>query len=175
MVGIYKITNPSGKVYIGQSWDIAKRWKNYSVSQTKGQHFINHSLAKYGREPHDFEVCLELPYDISQEVLDQMEQAYIFFYKEAGFKMMNMLLAGSGGKPTEVTMQKLRRPKSEEHRKSISDAVKKQWAEGKKKHYPLSEEAKNKISKTLMGHPINSGCFKNGHPQLSNGKNQYSK
>lgn len=30
MVGVYKITNPSGKIYIGQSVDIYNRWnKNY--------------------------------------------------------------------------------------------------------------------------------------------------
>jgi predicted GIY-YIG superfamily endonuclease len=29
MIGIYKITSPSGKVYIGQSWDIYDRWKKH--------------------------------------------------------------------------------------------------------------------------------------------------
>ena len=29
MIGIYKITSPSGKVYIGQSIDIERRWKKY--------------------------------------------------------------------------------------------------------------------------------------------------
>ena len=29
MIGIYKITNPNGKVYIGQSVDIEKRLSNY--------------------------------------------------------------------------------------------------------------------------------------------------
>ena len=29
VVGIYKITSPSGKIYIGQSIDIQKRFKHY--------------------------------------------------------------------------------------------------------------------------------------------------
>ena len=31
--GIYKITNPNGKVYIGQSIDIDKRWNKYKVKK----------------------------------------------------------------------------------------------------------------------------------------------
>ncbi len=29
MIGIYKITNPEGKIYIGQSIDIDRRFKEY--------------------------------------------------------------------------------------------------------------------------------------------------
>ena len=35
--GIYKITNPKGKVYIGQSIDIYKRFKSYKYSGFKMQ------------------------------------------------------------------------------------------------------------------------------------------
>ena len=57
ITGIYKITSPSGKVYIGQSVNIKKRWINY-----KGIHsdslgpYITNSLKKYGPENHIFEV-----------------------------------------------------------------------------------------------------------------------
>lgn len=27
LVGVYELTSPSGKVYVGQSWDIQKRTK----------------------------------------------------------------------------------------------------------------------------------------------------
>ena len=36
MIGIYKITNPSGKIYIGQSINIENRKKIYSKSICKG-------------------------------------------------------------------------------------------------------------------------------------------
>lgn len=37
MIGIYKITNPKGKVYIGQSIDINERFKTYSYLKCKNQ------------------------------------------------------------------------------------------------------------------------------------------
>ena len=34
MIGIYKITSPSGKVYIGQSINIEERWYKYNKFET---------------------------------------------------------------------------------------------------------------------------------------------
>ena len=48
MIGIYKITSPSGKIYIGQSKDIEKRFKAYKNLKCKGQPYIYRSLLKYG-------------------------------------------------------------------------------------------------------------------------------
>ena len=48
--GIYKITNPNGKVYIGQSIDIDKRWNKYKVKNCKPQIRLYNSLNKYGGE-----------------------------------------------------------------------------------------------------------------------------
>ena len=65
MIGIYKITNPKGKVYVGQSINIEKRWKTYKRAQPnelRDQRKLLHSLNKYGSENHIFEVleeCLE--------------------------------------------------------------------------------------------------------------------
>lgn len=61
MVGIYKITSPSGRVYIGQSIDIDKRWKVYKKIgySVKKQTLIYRSLLKYGTESHTFEVIEE--------------------------------------------------------------------------------------------------------------------
>jgi excinuclease UvrABC nuclease subunit len=35
MIGIYKITSPSNKVYVGQSTNIEKRWSGYSTNKKK--------------------------------------------------------------------------------------------------------------------------------------------
>jgi hypothetical protein len=37
MIGIYKIINPKGKTYIGQSINIEKRWNGYKKLHCKGQ------------------------------------------------------------------------------------------------------------------------------------------
>ena len=46
--GIYKITNPKNKVYIGQSKDIIKRWYYYKTLHCKSQIKLYNSLLKYG-------------------------------------------------------------------------------------------------------------------------------
>lgn len=77
MIGIYKITSPSSKIYIGQSINIEKRFKNYkSLSQTKGQVMLHYSFKKYGINNHIFEVIEEC----SIELLNERERYYQDFY-----------------------------------------------------------------------------------------------
>lgn len=59
MVGIYKITNPKGRVYIGQSVDIEKRRQKYKILSCKGQPKLYRSLVKYGFDNHIFETVEE--------------------------------------------------------------------------------------------------------------------
>lgn len=69
--GIYKITNPKGKVYVGQSIDIEKRWKKYlSKKFFESQVKIYRSILKYGEENHVFEI-LEI---CDKEELDKRER-----------------------------------------------------------------------------------------------------
>ena len=54
--GIYKITSPSGKIYIGQSVDIQRRWRDYK-SRVKGtQKALTRSFNKYGARNHQFDI-----------------------------------------------------------------------------------------------------------------------
>ena len=59
MIGIYKITSPTGRVYIGQSTDINRRWSQY---KHKYKHLdsntskLFNSFKKYGFKSHIFEV-----------------------------------------------------------------------------------------------------------------------
>jgi group I intron endonuclease len=55
-VGIYKITNPNGKVYIGQSIEIEKRLYKYKSANCKKQTKILNSIKKYGWDAHSFEI-----------------------------------------------------------------------------------------------------------------------
>lgn len=54
--GIYKITSPSGRVYIGESVDILTRWVSYKNLSCKGQPKLLRSLKKYSPENHIFEI-----------------------------------------------------------------------------------------------------------------------
>ena len=74
MVGIYKITSPTNKIYIGQSWDIKNRWKGYKYTkQNKSINKLQSSFIKYGLKNHIFEIIHELPYDITQNILDNYD------------------------------------------------------------------------------------------------------
>ena len=46
--GIYKITSPSGKIYIGQSKDINLRIIYYKNARCKCQQKLYYSILKYG-------------------------------------------------------------------------------------------------------------------------------
>ena len=73
MIGIYKITNPNNKVYIGQSRNIRRRFSAYKRLECKKQVKLFNSLNKYGVINHKFEVIIELDKNISQEELNNYE------------------------------------------------------------------------------------------------------
>jgi group I intron endonuclease len=65
MIGIYKITSPSNRIYIGQSVNIEKRFTSYKRMYVKNQKQtkLYRSFLKYGVINHTFELiyeCLEL-------------------------------------------------------------------------------------------------------------------
>ena len=56
-VGIYKITSPSGRVYVGQSINIEKRFREYlKVKNCRSQRKLYNSFKKYGVKNHKFEI-----------------------------------------------------------------------------------------------------------------------
>jgi group I intron endonuclease len=76
VTGIYKITNPKGKIYIGQSIDIHQRFKTYHNLHCKNQTKLLNSLKKYGVEAHMFEVIEECP----DSYLDEIETWWKMYY-----------------------------------------------------------------------------------------------
>lgn len=81
-IGIYKITSPSGKVYIGQTINVYKRWEyDYKPLNCKGQPKLLNSLKKYGYEAHKFEVLEECK-------LKQLSKREVY-YKKLELKKVN--------------------------------------------------------------------------------------
>ena len=76
VIGIYKITSPVGKIYIGQSVNILKRKRNYKCSLAKKQTRLHRSILKYGWEYHSFEII----HTCGKEKLDELEKYYIKKY-----------------------------------------------------------------------------------------------
>lgn len=83
--GIYKITSPKGKIYIGQSKNIRKRMLQYRFfdagykqpDRVFNKSLINKSIRKYGYNLHKFEVLIHC--DISE--LDEHETKLINEHK----------------------------------------------------------------------------------------------
>lgn len=126
MKGIYKITNPNGKIYIGLSTNIEKRWETYQYAcNIKHQKLLYNSILKYGVNSHKFDI-LEIVED--EKLLPIRE---IFWINELN-SYRNGLNMTVGGDIPPVQ----RGPQSEEHRRKIS------IANIGKKH---TEETKQKI------------------------------
>lgn len=90
MIGIYKITNPNGKNYIGQSINIEKRFNQYKKLTCKNQVILYRSLLKYGVENHIFEVIEEC----NIEILNERERYWQDFYNviEKGLNCKTILI-----------------------------------------------------------------------------------
>jgi|ERR1700744_599713 len=106
-VGIYKVTSPSGRVYIGQSWKIKQRLNRYRRKDCKEQPALYRSLLKYGVDTHAFEVLHELPSDVDQAVLDTYEILYWQAYIDCGVKMLNLKEPGLGGRLFQETKDRI--------------------------------------------------------------------
>jgi group I intron endonuclease len=74
---IYVLTSPSGKHYVGQTWNIAMRWNCYMKLYTKQQRKLDRALRKYGPENFIFYIIDAAK---TQEVLDKKEIYWIGSY-----------------------------------------------------------------------------------------------
>lgn len=108
MVGIYKITTPTSKVYIGQSTDIDFRFSDYRRMRCNRQTKLFNSFKKHGVENHVFETVHELPVDIDTETMVKYEQLYMDLYRDCGVELVNLRDAGSRGKHSEESKQRMR-------------------------------------------------------------------
>lgn len=88
MIGIYKITNPKGKIYIGQAVDVTRRNRVYKNLRCKDQPKLYNSLVKYGFSEHIFEVVEEC----STEELNVRERHWQDFYDVLGPNGLNLRL-----------------------------------------------------------------------------------
>lgn len=145
LTGIYKITSPSGRIYIGQSVDIRKRFNVYKNLRCKEQPKLYNSFLKYGVDAHKFEIielCL-------QKYLNNMERYYQkkFDCVVKGLNMMYVKNEHFSGHHSEETKQK------------ISNALKGKPAHPNtvkrlinyNKTRVLSQESKDKMRKANIG------------------------
>src|SRR5207244_1660627 len=105
----YGILSPAGKVYIGQSWYIKKRFSIYNRLDCKDQRLLYNSLKKYGVANHEFKIFHEFPPDVDQSVLNDYEKFYWQQYRDCGIIMLNCKQPdGFGGKHSDETKAKMK-------------------------------------------------------------------
>lgn len=169
MIGIYKITSPSGKVYIGQSWNIFKRFDSHKRILHKRKCKFYSSLKSYGWENHVKSIIHELPEDFNdQEILDNYEILYMELYEACGIELLNLKTGGSHGKHNEETKLKIGKASlgnkysvgkklSEEHKELLrmKASLRKHSKESILKMCRIqqqrSQKTKDKLSKSLKG------------------------
>lgn len=110
MIGIYKITSPSDKIYIGSSKNLDKRKEDYKYRRTQRQIKLKASIEKYGWFNHKFEIIEECLF----EELNVRERYWQEFYNsvETG---LNCIYVKTDKKPQ--VMSKETRLKMKEHLK----------------------------------------------------------
>ena len=135
MKGIYKITSPTNKIYIGQSINIEERFRSYKkLKNCKNQIKLLNSFNKHGVLNHNFEVLEECEF----EVLDERERYWQEYYNSCGEFGLNLILTGTSKKKSL-------------HSKETIDKIKEARKKQKISH---SEETKLKISNSNKGRKL---------------------
>ncbi|RZF31320.1 DUF4102 domain-containing protein [Paraburkholderia sp. UYCP14C] len=76
-VGIYRITSPNDRIYIGQSVNMSQRLRGHKNKMEQGRHqnaILNHSAAKYGTSGFKFEPIFCV---FDEDDLDGFEQQFM--------------------------------------------------------------------------------------------------
>lgn len=170
--GVYAIKNKlTDDLYIGSSDDIKRRWTHHRRDLKAGKHYnkiLQSAWDKYGEENMLFEIIEACD---KSELLTR-EQEYIDDCQPR-YNIMDIAYcppSRKGISPSKETREKisralLGRKVSEEERQRNSEGHVKLWqdeeykASRSGKNHPnhgasMSEEQKEKISATLMGHPV---------------------
>jgi len=150
---IYKITSPTGRIYIGQTTNLLARILKYRHAQID-QYKLYCSINKYGFDNHKIEV-------ICIATLENIDELEIFYIKEYD-SHNNGLNSTDGGKNAKLTDNQKNRIRRKNQGKKLSSETKLKMKEAFEKYgYPMqgkrhSEETKLKLSeinKKTQRHP----------------------
>jgi group I intron endonuclease len=162
MIGIYCITNTiNGKKYIGQSWNIERRW--YEHKNSKRKDHLRLAFNKYGIDAFDFSILRKFSNSgLTQIFLDTFERKYIIemktydrqygYNKNTGGGSASIVNDEVRGKISKSNTGKKRSPEViEKYRKATLKYLETHQAPST--GIAVKEETKRKISKSLKGRP----------------------
>lgn len=142
---VYKLTSPSGKIYIGQTC----RKPEYRWNKGKGykhNQYLYSAIQKYGWDNFKCEVVST---DLNDKEADWLEKYLISYYNSSDRKYGYNI--EGGGNTNKVVTEETRRKNSEAH-KGLSSGMK-----GKK----LSGDTKRKMSEAARGREKPEGWAEN--------------
>jgi len=160
--GIYSITSPSGKMYIGSSNNIPRRWNNHKHELRKGFHHSPYLQNAYNKYLTDLQFKVLLVCE--EKDLQLYEQQYLDFYKPE-YNISPTAYSNRGIKRTEAFKENLRklmtgntymngRKLSEETREKLRiSSTGNQYAKGGSGYIPTLEH-REKLRKAGMGHTV---------------------
>lgn len=91
-VFLYKITNPKGSIYIGQTLNPRDRFIVYARNDTRSQHKLKNSIQKYGWDNHDCQIITSVP----EGQADYAEKYLIAWYNSTDkFTGLNIMHGGA--------------------------------------------------------------------------------
>jgi group I intron endonuclease len=151
MIGIYKITNPKGKIYIGQSINIDNRKIQYERYGCKNQTLLNNSIKKYGWSTHVFEIIEEC----TLEYLDEKETYWKIFFNsvENGLNFSYYDNSPMRGRKHSLT-SKIKIGNSRRGKTHTLKTKKKMSKNSGQRGVPRSEHQKNQIRKANTGRKL---------------------
>lgn len=139
MIGIYKITSPNKKIYIGQSSDIEKRFYHYKILKCKRQPKVYNSLLKYGFEKHKFEILCECEFS----ELNEKERYYQDLYSCTNRSGLNCVLVNSKENKMIVSCETRLKMSKSQKGKNIPQKTRDKMSESGKKKVFTAEHKEN--------------------------------
>lgn len=103
MSKIYKITNPSGNIYIGQTKDLTKRLKYYQSQSCKCQVKLCNSIKKYGWDKHIIEILETVPNDkVCEREIYWIEKFKTNYKRYPEYNGLNLTDGGQNNKGNNI-------------------------------------------------------------------------
>lgn len=152
--GIYLITSPTGKNYVGSTNNLTRREKEYRLLNCKNQTLIYNSLKKYGWDAHTFMILEKCSLDLLNEREIFYTKKYKAFVDDGGLVLQ---VGGNQGFQSQHTRDKKSKSMKGKLLGTLNPGVKESWKQGRtsgNKGNKYTQESKDKLSENKKNHPM---------------------
>ena len=159
VAGIYQIRNTTnGHCYIGQSIDVAARWRSHRATLGHGRGvnpYLQSAWDKYGADAFEFEVLVAMEPSIAQQELDDLEQDYVDFFRPA-YNLQRECTTTVRGLRWKLSGETRARQSAAQKGRTVSSEARANNARAQMGHRHTTE-TRAKMSATRKGHKYRLG------------------